>query len=470
MNPEFSPLDVWLSEISSQPSSAGYIWDPGFDAGRHIVIAKFGPFLKSYQRPVSFKPRFYHQVHPLPMDEWRINRQTKLYGDFCVIDASITIRFQASLKYAQANLSVLPDLNRHIKTNCNSLINDAIDQKLKELTKAEWIDQGLTLVEKEIEQLINETLTLQGVQCRSLCEMSATFSDLDHSGNLDGRFAHDNIYLKVLKKNFETKELQNKERLRQEQVLEQQRLERQQQLIDQHNQEHALERAEQEQAAHNRKQRLEEQERQLAEQFEIEQRLHQEQIYHQQNMKRLEQETASGIQRQIQEKQLELEEQLLKERLEHQQKLKSIQLAAEISDFEKNQESWNLAHERLKIEKIEQEKRFKQLENEAEMAMLDAKQNEEQKLEERLLKEKMQHEARLKEMELQMQIQEHEKRYAATQQLDNYIRRDIELLILEKHRGELIQDVKKVKQDGLRSIPAPDIGQEIIDSPRPESN
>ena len=470
MNPEFSPLDVWLSEISSQSLSLHAVWDPGFDAGRHIVIAKLGPFFKSYQRPVFFTPRFYHRVYPLPIDEWRLHRQIKLYGDFCIIDASIIIRFQASLKYAQANLNVLADINRHIKTSCNGLINDAIDQKLKELAKGEWIDLGLTPVEKELEQLINETLTLQGVQCRALCEMSAIFAELEQSGDLDGRFAHDNIYLKVLKKNFETKELQDKESLRQEQLLEQQKLERQQRLIDQHNQEQALQRAEQEQSALNRKQQLEEQERQLAEQFRIEQRLHQEQIYHQQNMKRLEQETASEIQRQIQEKQLELEEQLLKERLEHQQKLKAIQLTAEIADFEKNQETWNLAHEKLKVEKIEQEKRLKQLENEAELAVLDAKQNEEQKLQERLLKEKMEHEARLKEMELRMQIQEHEKRYAATQQLDNYIRRDIELLILEKHRGELIQEIKKVKQEGVRSIPAPDASQELIDSTQHESN
>jgi len=153
----------------------------------------------------------------------------------------------------------------------------------------------------------------------------------------------------------------------------------------------------------------------------------------------------------------------LQERLEHQHRIKEIQLTAEIADFEKNQEAWNATHERLRIEKIEQEKRLKQLENEVSLALLDTKQSEEQKLNERLLMEKMMHEARIKDMELEMQIQEHEKRYTATQQLDNYLRRDIELLVLEKHRGELMQEVKKTKLDELPAISAPSNLEDSVD-------
>jgi hypothetical protein len=455
MEPDTSPLDLWLSEIATANEAADAVWDPGFDAGRHIVIAKLGPWLKTYQRPLAFAPKFYHQVFPLPIGEWLINRSIALYGDFCSVEASITIRFQASIAYAQANLEALDRINMHIKTSCNGLINDTIDQRLQLLANGDWIDQGLEPVERRIERLINETLTFQGVQCRALCEMQASFAEISENQRLDDRFAHENIYLKVLKKNFEVKELQNQEKQRQEVLLEQKRLDRQHQLMEQNQQIQELARIAQEQEATHRKQQLEEQERQLAEQLNIEQRLHLEKVYHQENLKRAEQESAAETQRKIQEKQLELEEQLLRERLEHQQKLKAIQLSAEIADFEKNQEAWNETHERLKIEKIDQEKRLKQLEMEAELALQDSRQNEEHQLQERLLKEKMLHEARMKDMELAMQIQEHEKRYAATQQLDNYIRRDIELLILEKHRGELIQEVKKVKQDDIRSIPAP---------------
>jgi hypothetical protein len=453
--PEKSLLEQWLAEIRAEGDTLSQTWDPGFDGGRQIVIAQLGPFQKTYQRPAQFTPQFYHRTFPLPVDEWRFNSQIRLYGDFCTIDALLTIRFQASIKYAQANLEAIANINQHIKSRCEGLVKDAVDQELHKLANGDWVEQGLSTVERRIEMHINETLTMQNVQCRALCEMLTTFSDIHDPSKLDSRFAHDDIYLKILRKNFETQEHQNKERLRQELVLEQQRLERQQRLIDQYNQEQALHRLEQEQAAFNLKRRLEEQERQLNEQFLIEERVHREQVYHEQNLKRMEQEAAAQTQQEVQARQLEIEQQLQQERLAHQQQLKEVQLAAEISDFEKNQEAWNAIHERLRIEKIEQEKRLKQLENEAKLALLDNNQGEEQKLQERLLMEKMTHEARLKDMELEMQIQEHEKRFAATQQLDNYLRRDIELLILEKHRGELMQEVKKTKLDELQAISAP---------------
>jgi hypothetical protein len=455
MSANKSPLEQWLAEISAEADALTTTWDPGFDSGRQIVIAKLGPYQKTFQRPAVFTQRFYHQTFPLPIDEWRFNCQNKLYGDFCTIDALVTIRFQATIKYAQANLEYLSNINQHIKNRCEGLVKDAVDQELRKLANGEWVEHGLSIVERRIEMQINETLTLQNIQCRAVCEMLSTFSEAPDPTKLDSRFAHDDIYLKILKKNFETQEQQSKERLRQEMLLEQQRLERQQRLIDQYNQEQALHRIEQEQAAINHKRRLEEQERQLNEQFLIEERLHREQVYHEQNLKRLEQEAAAKTQQEIQTKQLELEQQLLKERLEHQQVIKEIQLSAEITEFQKNQEAWNATHERLKIEKIEQENRLKQLEYEAELALLNTKQGEEQKLQERLLLEKLTHEARLKDMELEMQIQEHEKRFAATQQLDNYLRRDIELLILEKHRGELVQEVKKSKMDDVPAISAP---------------
>lgn len=461
--PEKSPLEQWLAEISAEADTLSHTWDPGFEGGRQIVIAQLGPFQKSYQRPPLFTQRFYHRTFPLPVDEWRFNSQIKLYGNFCIVDALLTIRYQASIKYAQANIEALPNINQHIKARCEGLVKDVVAQELHKLANGDWVELGLSPVERHIETEINETMTLQNIQCRALCEMIATFSEIADTNKLDSRFAHDDIYLKVLKKNFNTQEQQNKERLRQELVLEQQRLERQQRLIDQYNQEQALHRIEQEQAALNLRCRLEEQERQLNEQFLIEERVHREQVYHEQNLKRVAQEATAKAQLEIQANQLENEQQLLQERLEHQHRIKEIQLAAEIADFEKNKAAWNASHERLRIEKIGQEKRLKQLENEAALAMLDTKQGEEQKLQERLLMEKMMHEARLKDMELEMQLQEHEKRFTATQQLDNYLRRDIELLVLERHRGELMQEVKKTKFDELPAISAPSNLEDSVD-------
>jgi hypothetical protein len=455
MTVEKSPLELWLSEISSEANALGETWDPGFESGRQIVVAKWGPFQKAFVRTAQHKPRFYHQIFALPVEEWGFNRQIKLYGDYCTLDAMVMVRFQSTIKYAQAHLDTIATINQHIKTVCDVLLKDVVDQQLHKLSNGEWVDQGLAHVERHIEMQINECMTMQNIQCRALCELLTTFAETPDPNKLDSRFAHDDIYLKILKKNFETQEQQNKERIRQELALEQQRLDRQQRLLDQYNQEQALHRIEQEQAALNLRRRLEEQERQLNEQFTIEERLHREQVYHEQNLKRLEQEAAAKTQQEIQAKQLEIDQKLQQERLAHQQQLKETELAAEIAEFEKNQAAWNAIHERLRVEKIEQEKRIKQLENEAKLALLDTTQSEEQQLQERLLKEKMMHEARLKDMELEMQIQEHEKRFTATQQLDNYLRREIELLILEKHRGELQQEVRKTRLDEIPAIPPP---------------
>lgn len=455
MAAERSPIDIWLSEIGSEAHGMNDSWDPGFETGRQIVVAKWGPFQKIYARPADYQLRFYHQIYALPVDESHFNRQIKLYGDYCTIDAMVSVRFQATVKYAQAHVDVINGINQHIKSTCDVLLKDVVDQELHKLADGKWVDEGLSAVERHIAMQINEKLTIQNIQCRALCELITTFKETPDGNKLDSRFAKDDIYLKILKKNFETQEQQNQERIRQELALEQQRLERQQRLLDQYNQEQELYRIEQEQAALNHKRRLEEQERQLNERFTIEERLHREQVYHEQYLKRLEQEAAAQTQQEIQAKKLELDQQLQQERLTHQQKLKETELAAEIDEFEKNQAAWNTIHERLRIEKIEQEKRIKQLENEAKLDLLDATQSEEQKLQERLLKEKMMHEARLKDMELEMQIQEHEKRFTATQQLDNYLRREIELLILEKHRGELQQEVRKTRQDDLPAIAPP---------------
>ena len=101
----------------------------------------------------------------------------------------------------------------------------------------------------------------------------------------------------------------------------------------------------------------------------------------------------------------------------------------------------------MQLEKIEQEKRLQQLETEAALKLQELKLTEEQKLQERLHQEKLKHENRMREMELELQLDEQKKRYEATQETDEYLRRDIELLILEKQRTELLNAVKKARTE-----------------------
>lgn len=457
MNSNKSPLDIWLADIANETNSHDETWDPGFDGSRRLVVAKLGPYRKAFPRPSNFTPRFYHQVYYLPIEDWQMKYRVELYDGFCKLDIHLAIHFQASIHYAATHLETLPEVNRHIKKTYDSLVRDIVDQEIKRLEDGDWIESGLTQVEKRIQTQINESLITQLIQCRTLCAMRPSFAEPAESQNLDNRFAREDIYLKIQKKNFEFKERQNREFLRQQE--EQERL-----ILERRNRESELKLKEQALEAETNLRLLQDQERHLTRQFGLEERLYLERVKHQARLKELEQESQRELERRQLAKQLEIEQLLQEEKLKHQQQLKEKELAAELKQFENQQAQWHAAKERLQQEKLKQEQRLKQIESEAEMALAAQKQAEEQKLQEKLYAEKLQHESRLKEMELAMQIEEQRKRYEATQETSEYLRRDIELLVLEKRRNEMIQAAKKAKQ----SIePAP---REIPLNSEPESS
>ena len=61
--------------------------------------------------------------------------------------------------------------------------------------------------------------------------------------------------------------------------------------------------------------------------------------------------------------------------------------------------------------------------------------------------EKLKHENRLKEMQLQAEVEEHERRFLATEKTDAYLRREIELLVLEQRRAELNRSIQQAQQE-----------------------
>ncbi|WP_404357901.1 hypothetical protein [Methylotuvimicrobium sp. KM1] len=439
MNSTKSPLDLWLADIASEANNQDETWDPGFDGSRRLVVAKLGPYRKAFPRPQKFTPRFYHRIFQLPIEDWSLTCRAELYGGFCSLEINLTIHFQASIHYAMTHIETLPEINSYIKKAYESLVRDVIDQEIKKLDDGEWIESGLAPIEKRIQTQINETLITQHIQCRALCSMQPSFADVTQSQNLSNSFAREDIYLKIQKKNFEFKERQNRESLRQQE--EQERL-----LIEKRNRETELKIKEQALESESNLRLLKEQERQITEQFSLEERLYMERVRHQARLQELEQETQRELQRQQLAKQLETEQRLQEEKLRHQQLLKEKELAAELKQFEEQQAQWNAAKERMQQEKLKQEQRLKQIESEAERALAAQKQSEAQKLQEKLHAERLQHESRLKEMELAMQIEEQKKRYEATQETSEYLRRDIELLVLEKRRNEMIQAAKKAKQ------------------------
>ena len=438
MSNSLSPLDAWLSGANNAFDSSQLFWDPGFDAERRVVIAKLGPYHKLFERPPNFFPRFFHHVYPLPIDDWTLTTNTRLYGGFCTMTTELQIHFQPTLQYVERNRDALPEVNRQIKTSYESVIKDIVNAELSYLKDGSWVHTGLSEMERQIESVINETLILKHIQCRTLCALTPVFAELTDDEKLDGRFTQESIYLNVMQKNFEFREKQSQELFRQEEELERLRLEHKQKQLETINQEDEIQRQKQVLEAETIKRRLEEQEAQRIEQHAVETRLHVEKTRHEIQLKEIEltAEIQYQKEKQIRQEQLDLQKQA--QQLEHERLLKDLKRDSEMRDYEKERLQW--------LQGKEQEQRLKQLELEAELKEQELHQLERQKILERLEAEKIQHQTRLHQMQLDAEIKELELRAEATKNKDEYLRREIEWLVLDKQRAELTRSIRVASQ------------------------
>ncbi len=439
--------DLLSRQDSSFNNNFPDVWEPGFDADRQLAATRLGPYRKLFQRPEGFVKRFFHQLYPLPIEAWHLTCQTSLYGGFCSIDTRLEIRFQPTCKYAMANSDVLPDISQHIKTAYDGLIRDAITRELLNLSDGRWIMEGLQGVEKSIANAVNEVLMLRNIQCRTVCVLQPSFLEQTETAGLDARFAHEAVYLRVAQKNFQFREHQQLEQLRQEQALQLQQLEHQREQLEIRNQQTQLERLQQSQQAENTQQMLLEKEQQQAEQLAVEKRLHQASIEHNRQLRDIAKEAENQELIDQQARQRELEKRLQEEKFAHESLLKEQELNHEIEQFKKQQSRWNEAKESLHQEKLKQEHQFKAQEQAAQIRTRENQTAAELKMQERLLAEKIKHENRLKEMQLQAEVEEHERRFLATDKTDAYLRREIELLVLEQRRAELNRSIQKAQQN-----------------------
>ncbi|MGZ5025650.1 MAG: hypothetical protein ACXWE9_00640 [Methylobacter sp.] len=409
----------WFIEgaLTNNELAAPETWEPVFDADRQLVHSKLGPYRKLFLRPEGFVKRFYHHIHPLPIENWLVTQQIKLYDGFCTINVSLDIRFQASLKYALGNIDILPDINHHIKKTYKDLLINLINKELLSLSDGSWVQKGVSDIEKKISLGVSELLILQHIQSQTQCTLKPIFEDFP-----DVQLAQESVYLCVLKRSFEFNDTKREELFRQEQEIEKQKLEHKQKLLEQLNRDAELERSMQAQEALNKKLLLEEQEKQLLEQFEIERRIHTEKVKHENTLKEITLE-ASLQEQQKREASLRLaEQQAHLEALAHQAKLKEQELEADIAKFENQQAKWREAKDKAHAQQIAFEQRQKQLEFDTDVA--NEKRREQQRLE-------MQQES-----------------YTRRKESDVYLRREIELLALEKQRLELQLAIKGAKKPG----------------------
>ena len=415
-NSSRTEIDKWFIEgtLASDDLAISEVWDPIFDADRQLVHIKIGPYWKLFLRPEGFTKRFYHQVYPLPVENWQVAQQIKLYDGFCTIDVLLDIRFQATLKYALNNMDVLSGINAHIKAAYEDLLINLIDKELLNLSDGAWVQKGVTDIEKRISLAVSEMLILQNIQSQTHCTLKPSFEEFP-----EVQLAQESVYLCVLKKSFEFNDAKRAELFRQEQEIEKQKLEHKQQQIDQLNREAELDRLKQAQEALNKRRLLEEKEQQLLEQFEIERRLHAEKVEHDNSLKEIALE-ADLQEQQKHEARLRIAEQNThRESLAHRAKLKAQELEADIAKYESQQARWRESKDKVHAQQIALEQRQKQLEFDTEVE--NQKRREQQRLE--------------------MQKESYDKK----KESDVYLRREIELLALEKQRLELQAAIKNIK-------------------------
>jgi hypothetical protein len=439
-------IEAWLqAPLSNSESPEQAIWDPGFDAERKLVISRLGPYFKLFARPAKFVKRFYHSVYPLLIESWKLSSQTRLYDGFCTIDAELDIRFQATLKYTEQNIEVLPQINQLIKSVYEGLIIDVLDKELLNLVDGEWVQNGLNSVERQIENAINELLMVKSIQCRTLCSLKPSFEEIPEDQAIDGRFTQESVYLSIIKKNFEFREKKAQEEYRQEQQLESKKLEHKRQMLNRLNEEDEIARLKQSIEADNAKRQLEEQQEQLAEKHVIETRLNEEEIKHNTHLQEMKLEAEIKEQKKQQVKKQEIEQEMLTDKLAHQALIKERESDEEIKGFEKQQHKWNEAKRHFQEEKNRIEVNLKHQETQAELKSQKKDQLEKQQLQEKMREEQLRHDARIKEMELTAEIEGQEKRHKTTQKTEDFLRKEIELLVLEKQRAELNEEIKAAR-------------------------
>ncbi len=340
MNSYKTEIDNWLIKDALTGDNSALLekWDPIFDADRHLVYAKFGPFKRLFLRPEKFVKRFYHQVYPLTVEHWCISKQLELYDGFCTIDVALDVCFQATLKYALNNMDILSEINTHIRSTYEDLLINVIDTELLSLSDGTWVQKGINDIEEKIAFAIGEMLILQNIQSRSLCTITPTFKEFP-----DVQLAHKNVYLCVLKKSFDSNNEKREELFRQDQETEKQKLDHKRKLLDQLKHDGELERLKQTQEALNKKLLLEEQEKYLLERFEIEKRIHAEKVKQENMLKEISFEADIREQEKHRTRLRIAEQKDQMELLAQQSKLKEKKLEADIAYYENQQAKWKEA-------------------------------------------------------------------------------------------------------------------------------
>ncbi len=339
-------LEKWLAQtdtvVAENEAGQDDLWDPGFEIDRQIVITRFGRFYQRvFLRPDNFIKRFYHLVYPLPIEEWQYQEEIDLFEGFCHVSVNIELRFQATLAYVQRNLEQLDSINHSIKRQIRTLLVDIIHQHIQQLGDGSWVDQGPNEIEKKIATEINERLMMQDILPRTICRLKVRFEEFP-----DIRPGKDNIFLHVLKKNYQNQEEKNNAYFQQKKRLHEQRLahKRQQLVTVRKYAEIECERR----AIEEEKKLLllKEKEKKLADKLALKKKIHAEKMRHREALKELEIEYKVRLKQKQKEENRQAESEDLGKALDHQTALMEKRQQAELDRQDSLQHYKTLLYEK----------------------------------------------------------------------------------------------------------------------------
>ncbi len=341
MNNSNTNIDQWLVEnTSKQALVVSDTWEPIFAPDRHLVHIKFGPYWRLFERPEGFVKRFYHNVYALPIEKWQLSTRIDLYEGFCSVAVILDIHFQAGMKYALNNMAVLASINAHIKAMYEDALMSTVQNTLINLPKNIWVRNGLSDIEKNIANAMSEMFVMQSIQSRVICELTPTFQDFP-----DVVLSQEDVYLSILKKNFELNQIKRDEAFRQQEEIENQLREQKQRQIEHLEYDARLEREQQAMVSANALRLREEFAEHQVAQFEVEERIHAEKLAHENTLKDMEFNAA-----------LALEKKQHAKILAQKTHLKEEEIKRDVMLYEKEKAQWQAVKSKISENKISEKK------------------------------------------------------------------------------------------------------------------
>ncbi len=266
------------------------VWEAGFDGDRALVISQLGFFHRVFPKPPQYRRRFHHRVVPLAIEQWTLSTARRELAPGCVIDVTVTLRFQPTIRYARANLDHLAELADHIRRTHEALLLDTVEQELAALGDPRWLNEGCGRIERSVETAVHELLALRDIQSRAQCRLQPDLSGLSQAP-MDERAANPRfraLHTELLRRQALLAEEIERQRHEQERRQRELRLALDEARLELAAREEELQRRHKEQELEQLRAQLEAEERRLEEQRLSDARIREEQIRQEARLRDLE--------------------------------------------------------------------------------------------------------------------------------------------------------------------------------------